>query len=132
MFARDGLVSPVSLVKSAVEARLILLVIERLRSPERTTGLPSGRTSSGWLSSALVKRDEFPSLGLRMVVFWNMEGIELTPRSGGSSTSAPISSSATGGILGERDTQAATFATCALCLPSSILSVKEKHKKYRL
>ena len=132
VLARDGLVRPVSLVKSAVDARLTLLVMERLRSAEKLICRLSGAASSSWFSSALVKRDEFPSPGLRTVVFWNMG--DPGPGcpdlySGGSSTSAPISSSATGGIFGVRDTHADTPAACEVCLPSSILSARKKDRR---
>lgn len=46
MLAREGLVRPVSLVSSAVDARLVLLVAERRSRKDSDEGCPSVPSSS--------------------------------------------------------------------------------------
>lgn len=99
VLVRDGLVSPPSLVSSAVEGRLALLIIDRRR--DRFVG----RCSSGFdvsgsgVFSALVSSDSFRSDWLRIIDFWKSAGGCAWRWSGGSSTSAARSSSATSGML---------------------------------
>lgn len=82
---------------------------------------------SDCVKSALVKREEWHSEGLRIDVFWKAAGESCPPlASGGSSTSAHISSSATGGMLGERDAQASAFGASEGFLSMLILSVVER------
>lgn len=125
MLSREGLVSPVSLVKSAVEAMLMLLAMERLRGRERMLGLISGTTSlSNWFSSALVNNDELPSPGLRIDVFWKSQGAAWgcpVLLSGGSSASTHSSSSTAGDRFADRVDQTGVLDASETCLPSSIL-----------
>lgn len=100
MFVRDGLVRPVSLVRSAVDVRLTLLVVDRRRrrSSMARCAWKSSSSSEGWWR-AFVNNDAL-QLGRRIAVLWNSrEEREWRRSSGGSSTSAPASASATEGIF---------------------------------
>jgi len=94
---RAGVVKPVSQVRS--EDRLKLLVMERLR-PGLCTSTSS---SSEWLCKALVRSDSCCSLPRRIGLRLNSFGVrDIGSRlSGGSSASAPASSSAEGSTLAD-------------------------------
>ena len=63
MFVRAGLVRPPSLVSSAVDARLVLLIIERRRVKSVLTSIWDWVASiSGFFWKAFVRRDSFRSL----------------------------------------------------------------------
>ena len=58
VLVRAGLVKPVSLVKSAVEAMLILLVMERLRAGTKVCVGSSIISSSDWAIIARVSKED--------------------------------------------------------------------------
>jgi hypothetical protein len=127
--ALDGLVRPVSLVRSTVDVRLILLVIERRRWRASTLGLGSTPTSSsGRHWRALVNNDEWRSECFRTLVFRKSPGASLCllrHESGGSSTSAPASSSTIGGTLVDCEDHVMALEADDVCRSGSIAQVYE-------
>lgn len=101
VFVRAGLVNPPSLVSSAVEARLALLIMDRRRVRSVLT-----RMGASWfelimsgLLRALVKRDSLRGASKWIAALWKSDCVISFCGSGGSSTSAARSSSPTAGVL---------------------------------
>lgn len=101
VFVRAGLVSPPSLVSSAVDARLALLIIDRRRARSFEICISDLRISAsvGDVWKAFVNRDTLRVLSGRTSDFWKSGcgGSRRGVISGGSSTSAARSSSAIAG-----------------------------------
>jgi hypothetical protein len=91
VLGREGLVNPVSLVSSAVEAKLMLLTRERRRCWVLVVFWGMYRSSSEFPLMALVNKEDFFSVEGRMVVRWKSFEVNccfLKFISGGSSASS--------------------------------------------